>query len=706
MKKIIIVAPHLSTGGLPQYIVRQIEAMRGEYLIWCVEWDSITGGVLVVQRNKIQRILGDGLITLHEDKYEFLRLIDSVEPDIIHFQEVPETFMSPDILTAVWHESRNYDIVVTTHSSNTDPSKLRFVADRYVLVSEWSRRRFASEFGDEVCSVWDYPVESRIYDKQTAKSRIGFEDGKVHILHVGLFTPGKNQSFLMNVARLMVDLPVHFHFVGNQAGNFIEYWEPLMNNLPGNCTWHGERSDVENFYMAADIFTFPSLFELNPLSLKEARGYGLPLVIRRLDTYDGEYDEIANFIGDNPEEAVLVFEKVVAEVMSGGTKQNIYQGLIRSGKYRSVEPTITMNFISGPYVHISGTPGDVYDVTFTDAKTGFVHYRVDIGNDCWAKANVEYVVDWLIRFVRKSDGIVFERRFEPQGKKVFVALDSKSVGDTLAWFPQVERFRKIWECDVVCSTFMNDQFIDNYPEITFVEPGSVVHGIYGMYSIGWFFGEDGHNTRRHPRDFRKFSLCQTASDILGIEYELERATIPTRGVEKKKRVGFGIHSTAQTKYWNNPTGWQELTNFFTIMGYEVVIYSNEGDGYMGNGYPIGATVNPAGDIESLKDAMMSCEIFVGIGSGLSWLAWTLRIPTVLISGFSTPVSEFEGDDVIRIFNPEVCNGCYNRYRFNPGDWNWCPDHKETDRQFECTKSITGSMVVSKILEKGWVSFYK
>jgi autotransporter strand-loop-strand O-heptosyltransferase len=85
------------------------------------------------------------------------------------------------------------------------------------------------------------------------------------------------------------------------------------------------------------------------------------------------------------------------------------------------------------------------------------------------------------------------------------------------------------------------------------------------------------------------------------------------------------------------------------------------------------------------------------------LSWTLDIPTVLISGFSTPISEFEGDNVIRIFNNKVCNGCFNRHKFDPGDWNWCPDYKGTERQFECTKSITGQMVINTLKTKGWIN---
>jgi hypothetical protein len=56
-----------------------------------------------------------------------------------------------------------------------------------------------------------------------------------------------------------------------------------------------------------------------------------------------------------------------------------------------------------------------------------------------------------------------------EGKKVFIAIDSRSLGDNLAWIPYVEEFRNKHNCTVVCSTFWNK--ILDYPEIEFVEPG-------------------------------------------------------------------------------------------------------------------------------------------------------------------------------------------------------------------------------------------
>jgi hypothetical protein len=36
------------------------------------------------------------------------------------------------------------------------------------------------------------------------------------------------------------------------------------------------------------------------------------------------------------------------------------------------------------------------------------------------------------------------------------------------------------------------------------------------------------------------------------------------------------------------------------------------------------------------------------------------------------------------------------YKFDRGDWYWCPVFKGTERQFECHKSITAEMVIDQI----------
>lgn len=300
-KKLLFIAPHLSTGGMPQFVLKQIEILKDEYDISLIEWENVTGGVFVVQRNSIENLLGNKFYSISQNKTEVLSIISDIEPDIIHFHEMPETFVGSGILDEIYSNNREYHIVVTTHSSLTDPSSAKYTADRYVLVSDWSKDVFDKHFKGEIdCEVWEYPIDLYEYDKDSAKDLLGWDKSYKHVLNVGLFTRGKNQGELFQMAKELENEKIMFHFVGNQAVNFKDYWGPLMESIPSNCIIHGERNDVDRFYKAADIFYFTSNFELNPLAVKEALSYGLPTFIKKLHTYKNMYDgKVVYITGDS-----------------------------------------------------------------------------------------------------------------------------------------------------------------------------------------------------------------------------------------------------------------------------------------------------------------------------------------------------------------------------------------------------------------------
>jgi autotransporter strand-loop-strand O-heptosyltransferase len=243
---------------------------------------------------------------------------------------------------------------------------------------------------------------------------------------------------------------------------------------------------------------------------------------------------------------------------------------------------------------------------------------------------------------------------------------------------------------------MNDLFRDQYPNIEFVDPGDVVPNIHAQYRLGWFYDKDGKfDKNRNPIDFKKIPLQKTATDILGLEYKEIRPKLNLPKTTKKKKVGIGFHSTAQSKYWNNPDGWQKVVDYLNSLGYECMIYSKEGNGYMNNHYPKGVTLFKGGNLQEVINDLSECEFFIGLGSGLSWLAWACELPVVLISGFSEKWAETTLD-TYRVINENVCHGCFNSERLDAGDWNWCPLHKNTDRMFECTKRISTDMVIKEI----------
>ncbi len=366
----------------------------------------------------------------------------------------------------------------------------------------------------------------------------------------------------------------------------------------------------------------------------------------------------------------------------------------------NVENKVVIHFVRGPFVEIKGSKVAEYKVEFIDNKTGKIIYSTTVGNNCWCKCSIEYYVDWKIN-IYENGKMWHQHLYNPTGKRVYIALDSKALGDSLSWFPYADEFRKKHNCEVVVSTFMNDMFIDEYPNLEFVSPGTNVQNLYAMYSIGLFYGEDGNiNGLKNPTDPKSVTLQKMCSDILGLEYKEVKPKIKQRTPHidpNLKQVCIGVFGTAQSKFWNNPTGWQDVVDWLNNRGYTIKLVSREGDDYMGNKLPKGIVHHPNGPIERVMDEMLKSKAFIGIGSGLSWLSWSLNVPTVLISGFSYDWAEMQ--DCIRIAAPKgKCEGCFNRLKLDAGDWNRCPDHKGTERQFECTKSITSEMVI-KELEK-------
>jgi hypothetical protein len=68
-----------------------------------------------------------------------------------------------------------------------------------------------------------------------------------------------------------------------------------MTNKPKNCVVWGERGDVDSFLQASDLFFFGSRGdrnnkELNPIAIKEALEYKMPMMMYNLDVYCGKYN--------------------------------------------------------------------------------------------------------------------------------------------------------------------------------------------------------------------------------------------------------------------------------------------------------------------------------------------------------------------------------------------------------------------------------
>lgn len=363
---------------------------------------------------------------------------------------------------------------------------------------------------------------------------------------------------------------------------------------------------------------------------------------------------------------------------------------VNSIGFVDVQTKINYHFIDGAFVEVKGDgSGDDkrFDVSFIDKSKKETIYSAKLGFNSWAKTSKKYFVDYKL-MVKEGDKILLDHDIDFTDKKVLISMESKSMGDTIAWFPYVQEFKDKYKCDISVSTFWNKIFKDNYPELNFVEPGSKVEGIYAGYYVGVF----DNDYERNKVHWRSLPLQKVATDILGLEYKEIRPRLVSKinkPIIDGDYVCISQHSTFQCKYWMYPHGWQTIVDYLSVRGYKVAVVSLKPP--IGLSNIIDQTSNDK-DIFETINVIQNSKLFIGISSGPSWLAWALNVPTVLISGYSSEWAEMQ--DCERIINKNVCNSCWQDVGLpiDRGDWNWCPRKKD----FECTKNITPEMVIKGI----------
>ena len=282
------------------------------------------------------------------------------------------------------------------------------------------------------------------------------------------------------------------------------------------------------------------------------------------------------------------------------------------------------------------------------------------------------------------------------------------MGDTIASTPYVSEYQKKHNVNVIFN--INDPYIfllnECYENIQFVGRNDVIE-YDEKIDIDYVFNK---------------SIQGGYAEQLGFDnppYMRPVVSIPEllRPI-KNKYVALGVHSTCQIKYWNHPNGlisqgdstnWNELSAILRKRGYTPVTVEKDelyGLSPFYNGVPSKSNKQIGKTLLDAVNIINHSEFYIGLSSGMSWVAHALGKKVVMISNFTEDWNEFDLllDDYIRITNKSVCHGCWNKvnveHTFNKNDWYWCPLHKDTERQFECHKSITVNDVMEKI--KNWL----
>ena len=350
---------------------------------------------------------------------------------------------------------------------------------------------------------------------------------------------------------------------------------------------------------------------------------------------------------------------------------------------------LRIDFNAGVRVEI---PSGDWHVKISDFDTGMVGFDRDISEQVLISLE-KYYVHWYVEIFFEGKK-VFEHLQDLNNKNIYIFMVNGVMGDTISVLPYVKALKEKYNANIFLypPESFKELCKEYLPDIMLVE--KIPDDCYAGYCLGVF----DLPPYLIPDDSRHWPPYQSARVILGLHEDVPLIHYyPTAPREiKEKYVCIAVQASGVMKRWLYPEGWDIVVEYLKSLGYRVLCIDGS-DKVIENGYEI---VMPASaenftgmrPLMERINVLAYADFFIGLGSGLSWLANACGIPVVLISGFSLPIAEF--DTPYRVTNQLVCHGCYNDIRVNWKDG--CPYHKGTDREFECGKSITPLQVVQAI----------
>lgn len=286
-----------------------------------------------------------------------------------------------------------------------------------------------------------------------------------------------------------------------------------------------------------------------------------------------------------------------------------------------------------------------------------------------------------------------------------IKVPSESLGDLISTLHVIEKFRELKTPNEKIGIIANktEHYIKSYPMFKFypleLEPTLVYN------PLGWILEGQFYDKFKRLKYFLHENLMESIARQLEVPdsdviYNFPKIDYRDTTIQKEKLITFSMHGTAQVKHWNYPNGWEILIDKLKDIGYKVVnVDFHESFGAPGyfNPVPDNCVKMNGLNLKETSDIINRSEFFIGISSGLSWLAHSLKIPVVMISGMTRLDYEFK-KSILRIGSQAECRNCFSNPKntFDPNDWLWCPEHKGTEREFECSKSITPDHVFENI----------
>lgn len=400
---------------------------------------------------------------------------------------------------------------------------------------------------------------------------------------------------------------------------------------------------------------------------------------------------------------------------------------------------ISYDFNYGLQLRTPVMAGAMWHVQVFNADTGsIIHAGTMPPNSYWHSPYL-YYIRYRFEAFNTSNGATFVHEMDLEGKEVHVMMTHSTLGDCTAYLSQVPYFAE--KTGALVSVFVQPWCLELYGDSFKKATKNVTLKTldkrqeskpYATYRLGLIFDLD-QSAYWQKEPFQYTGLQFQAAKILGLSTTQEPDPpplfVPQERKIKEPYVCIAFSGSKLCKFWHNVYGWDTVIRHLKDRGYRVFCI----DQAKVLGLPGAMMYRPEGCEDVIGDIPLTeraelihhADMFIGMASGLSWLAWACGVPVVMISGFSRPAAEFYTP--YRVYNEESpCKDCWGdvTIKFERHDWSWCPRvdakldnlkakikaeqepsarytlqaeyEQVASMKFICTQSIAGSHVVKMV----------
>ena len=307
----------------------------------------------------------------------------------------------------------------------------------------------------------------------------------------------------------------------------------------------------------------------------------------------------------------------------------------------------------------------------------------------------KYFIRWQVEVF--CDGVkIFSHVLNLRGQRVTIVARLEGLGDVLSILPFVREFNRQNQCaaSVLLPEYLREFAAHVYPDVS--QADKLRADNYANY----FPVMSVSDYPKTPVDLRNCPIERIGGEILGLETLPAKPTFkPTAPpVTRDRYVCIAVQASSNRKGWLYPGGWDIVVEYLKQLGWRVFCIDKHA-AQTNRGLTIrkpDAAEDFTGDRSIMERANMlyHADFFIGLGSGLAWLADAVNCPVVLIAGFSLDWAEFYTP--YRVANRFVCNGCFNDIRVKFIGKDICPRHGGTPRELECQRRIYPRTVINAI----------